>query len=172
MLLKQHLSRQLFILIVSYSSWLLLYNSLLIPFTFLDEWVIHILVVTSCLILSILGLEVSTNQGVFFQSIAIDDYPGVVISHHCDALSVIAIFIIVLCVFSHQHRFLWRYILSGSVIIQFVNVIRIVCLSLIFRFHPEWLKFNHDYTFTILVYGVVVLIWWWRFRSLDKAQLS
>jgi exosortase/archaeosortase family protein len=172
MLLEKNLSKQLFVLVLSYSLWLLVYNTVLIPYTLLDEWIVHLLVVVSCLMLSFFGFDVSTNPAFFLNAISIDHYPGVVISHHCDALSVVVIFIIILCVFSFRKPHLWRFILFGSVVIQFVNILRIVCLSIIFRFHPGWLKFNHDYTFTILVYGVVILMWWWRFRSIDNLKVK
>ena len=36
---------------------------------------------------------------------------------------------------------------------------------------PEWLKFNHDYTFTVLVYAVVFGLWygWVRWFVLAKS---
>jgi exosortase/archaeosortase family protein len=44
--------------------------------------------------------------------------------------------------------------------IEVVNVIRIVSLAIITKYYPQSLAFNHDYTFTIVVYGFVIFLWW------------
>jgi hypothetical protein len=40
-----------------------------------------------------------------------------------------------------------------------LNVLRIVALAIIMSVNEEWLAFNHDYTFTILVYAYVFALW-------------
>jgi exosortase/archaeosortase family protein len=50
--------------------------------------------------------------------------------------------------------------LLGIIIIHFVNVLRITALAIIVKVNPDWLYFNHNYTFTIVVYSFVFLLWW------------
>jgi hypothetical protein len=36
----------------------------------------------------------------------------------------------------------------------------VAALAIIVDINPEWLDFNHDYTFTILVYAAVFALWY------------
>jgi exosortase/archaeosortase family protein len=61
----------------------------------------------------------------------------------------------------------------GLIIIHFLNVARVVGLALIVHYNEAWLSFNHDYTFTLVVYGVVFGLWWFwinKFSIADSAK--
>lgn len=53
---------------------------------------------------------------------------------------------------------LW-FIPAGVLAILILNIIRIIVLSLIFYHTPEYLDFNHKYTFVIIVYGAIFGLW-------------
>ncbi len=53
---------------------------------------------------------------------------------------------------------LW-FIPAGVLAILILNIIRIIALSLIFYHTPEYLIFNHKYTFVIIVYGAIFGLW-------------
>lgn len=53
---------------------------------------------------------------------------------------------------------LW-FVPLGFLGILVLNIIRIFALSVIFYHHPEYLEFNHKYTFVILVYGAIFGLW-------------
>jgi exosortase/archaeosortase family protein len=53
---------------------------------------------------------------------------------------------------------LW-FIPLGLLIIYISNLFRIVLLVLIKIHFPGSLNFNHKYTFTVLVYGIIFLLW-------------
>ncbi|NJN26452.1 MAG: archaeosortase/exosortase family protein [Cyclobacteriaceae bacterium] len=53
---------------------------------------------------------------------------------------------------------LW-FVPLGFLGILILNIIRITGLCIIFYHHPEYLEFNHKYTFVILVYGAIFGLW-------------
>ena len=53
---------------------------------------------------------------------------------------------------------LW-FVPLGFLGILILNIIRIVILSMIYYHHPEYLDFNHKYTFVIIVYGAIFGLW-------------
>lgn len=53
---------------------------------------------------------------------------------------------------------LW-FIPSGFLAILVLNIIRIIALCVIYYYTPEYLKFNHKYTFVIIVYGAIFGLW-------------
>jgi len=70
-----------------------------------------------------------------------------------------------------KHK-LW-YIPLGILFTHLINALRVIALVIIAYMKPEWLNFNHDYTFTIIVYAFVFMLWWiWinKFSSMRKTQ--
>jgi exosortase family protein XrtF len=53
---------------------------------------------------------------------------------------------------------LW-FVPLGALAILVLNIIRIIALSVIYYHHPEYLEFNHKYTFVIIVYGAIFGLW-------------
>lgn len=81
------------------------------------------------------------------------------ISNSCNALSLIVLYIGFLLAYPGNVRNKIVFILSGSILIYFINIIRISALALIGLKAPEWLDFNHHFTFTALVYSIVFILW-------------
>jgi exosortase family protein XrtF len=163
-------SKYVLLTLLFYLVWLFFYQFFLLPKTFFDEYLIHSLAIVSGALLQFFGFNVSYNLGPFYHTLKIDYSSGVWISPNCDGLSVVAVFVIVLLSFPGERKRLLYFIPSGAVVIELVNVFRIVCLSIIYRYYPAWLKFNHDYTFTMVVYGVVIWLWWWWFTRYSNRQ--
>jgi exosortase/archaeosortase family protein len=53
---------------------------------------------------------------------------------------------------------LW-FIPLGILIIHLTNIIRILALAIIAYKSPNYLEFNHNYTFTVSVYIIVFALW-------------
>jgi exosortase family protein XrtF len=53
---------------------------------------------------------------------------------------------------------LW-FIPLGFAAILLLNIIRIILLAVIFYHTPQYLDFNHKYTFVIIVYGAIFGLW-------------
>jgi exosortase/archaeosortase family protein len=72
-----------------------------------------------------------------------------------------------------KHK-LW-YLPLGTLSVFYINALRVVGLAIIVSINPDWLAFNHDYTFTIVVYAYVFLLWviWVkRFSTMRHSEIS
>ncbi|RAJ15168.1 exosortase family protein XrtF [Olleya aquimaris] len=89
----------------------------------------------------------------------------------CNGTSIIILFISFIIAFAGRFKITFLYILSGSVLIYAVNLIRIVILS-IGLYHYPWRKEElHTVIFPGIIYGMVFLLWMiWvnRFSKLNQ----
>jgi exosortase family protein XrtF len=77
----------------------------------------------------------------------------------CNAVSVIILFASFVIAFSGKFRATLLFIVTGSVLLYFVNVIRIAILTvLLFRF-PENGHLLHGVLFPLIIYGLVFILW-------------
>jgi exosortase family protein XrtF len=91
--------------------------------------------------------------------IGVDGAHPIWIGGPCDGVAIMAIFLIFVSAFpGNQIHKLW-YIPLGILLIHFINVLRVAGLTLINFYAPEYLDFNHNYTFTFLVYGFIFILW-------------
>ena len=89
----------------------------------------------------------------------------------CNAISVIILFISFIIAFSGKIKTTILFLLSGSVLIYAVNLIRIVILSVGLYKYPERSTFLHSVVFPAIIYGMVFLLWMlWvnRFSNIGK----
>ncbi len=89
----------------------------------------------------------------------------------CNSISVLILFISFIVAFSGKLKATFFYILSGSVLIYIVNLIRIVILSMGVYHYPEHGDILHTVVFPAIIYGMVFLLWiFWvnRFSKLKK----
>jgi exosortase/archaeosortase family protein len=150
----------IFSVLAFYLLGLVVYESFLLPKTKMDEYLIHSLVVISEWVIQNLGYVTSAHQTPLFYTIQIENSVGVWVSPNCDGWMVIWVFLSV-WIFLPLKK-LWKFALIPLFIlaIEGVNVIRIVSLAIITKYYPQSLAFNHDFTFTVVVYGFVIFLWW------------
>ncbi len=89
----------------------------------------------------------------------------------CNAVSVIILFLSFIVAFSGSLKSTFFYILSGSVLIYAVNLIRIVLLTMGLYHYPEYEDVLHTVVFPAIIYGMVFLLWvFWvnRFSKLKQ----
>ncbi len=145
---------------LAYLLWFLTYEFYIIPKTNLDERVISNIVFFSEKILRFFSHDTyASTEDLNMQMIGVDGAHPVWIGRPCNGVSVIAIFCVFLIVFPGKviHK-LW-FIPMGIVLIHFTNILRVCALATISYYKPEYLQFNHTYTFTIIVYGLIFLLW-------------
>ena len=168
MSLKQRLSSvfssktgQFFLIAGSaYLFWFLLYELYIKPNTLLDEKVISNIVYFSNKILGWFSHETySSVDDLNMQMIGIDGAHPVWIGGPCDGVSIMAIFTIFLACFPANHLSKLWYIPTGIIIIHFLNIFRVCALAAISYYGPEYLAFNHTYTFTIFIYACIFGLW-------------
>lgn len=143
-----------------YLLWFFLYDLYLKPYTLLDEKVISNLVYFSSKILQLFSHQTySSTDDLNMQMIGVDGAHPVWIGGPCDGISVMAIFIIFIACFPANHRSKLWYIPTGIVIIHILNILRVCALAAISYYAPEYLDFNHNYTFTIIIYASIFGLW-------------
>ncbi len=157
----------IFLVTLTYALGVLLYDFWLLPKTNFDEYLIQFLVQMSEPILRTLGYFVLPHGEGWINTIRIQGSNGVWISSNCDGFALIWVFTAVLIFLPGKWFGKLAYLIFGGLIIEIFNVLRIVSLALVEHHYPQSLAFNHDYTFTVLVYSVVVGLW---FFWLKKAQ--
>lgn len=89
----------------------------------------------------------------------------------CNSISVIILFLSFIVAFSGKLKTTFFYIISGSVLIYVVNLIRIVVLAVGLHLYPKYGEVLHTVIFPGIIYGMVFLLWiFWvnRFSKLKK----
>jgi len=89
----------------------------------------------------------------------------------CNGMSVIILFIAFIIAFSGKFKTTLFYIISGSVLIYVVNLVRIVILSIGLYNYPWRREELHTVIFPAIIYGMVFLLWmFWvnRFSKINK----
>ena len=144
-----------------YLAWHLLYEFVLKPHTALDEVVATHLVNGSTWILELLGYEVMDAATCARpNSLGIAGAKCLQVGAPCDGVVLFALFTCFIIAFPGPWKKRLWYIPFGLVLIHLSNLTRITSLVLILYYNPEYLDFNHDYTFTIFVYAVIFALWY------------
>jgi len=85
---------------------------------------------------------------------------GTWIGEPCNGLKVMGLFALFVIAFPGKHLHKWWFILAGMVIIHITNALRVSALTIIEAKWPQYLDFNHNVTFQVLIYGVIFLMWY------------
>ncbi|WP_372938019.1 exosortase family protein XrtF [Seonamhaeicola sp.] len=91
----------------------------------------------------------------------------------CNSISVIILFVSFIIAFSGTFKITFLFLLSGSVLIYVVNLLRIVLLSLGLYHYPEKQHVFHTVVFPAIIYGMVFLLWiFWvnRFSKIRRTH--
>ena len=143
-----------------YALWYVVYEAVLKPFTRLDEAVIASLVHGTRGIGSLLGAEMRIGAGPWPTEVGLVGHAGVTIGTPCDGVVLFALFAVFVAAFPGNWKHKLWFVPAGIAVLFGVNLGRVVALTFIQAHVPELLKFNHDYTFTVGVYGVVLGLWY------------
>lgn len=150
-----------------YLCWYILYQYLLKESTHVDEWLIHSMVLSVEALLRIMGFALYevASSGFRWQLGIANSVEMLQIGAPCDGLVLFALFTIFILAFPGRvSRKLW-FIPLGILAIHVANLIRVFSLVLINFYAPEALGFNHDYTWTVLIYGFIFWLWYiWAVR--------
>lgn len=84
---------------------------------------------------------------------------GLFLGDSCNGISLFALYSIFIIAFPGKILSKIIFIPAGILCIHLLNVLRVVCLSVIAIYSYEWTEFNHTYTFTILIYAFIFGSW-------------
>lgn len=159
--LKKGPVRFILISVCLYAGLYMLYEFVLKPHTMLDESIIHHLIRVTESFYSAIGIDMIQYEASDFRTrVGIAESSGVFIGEPCNGFILFILFLAFIVAFPGPVKHKMWYIPAGILAIHFINAIRVIALVYIVYKKPEWLTFNHDYTFTILVYSFVFLLWW------------
>ncbi|HXB38899.1 MAG TPA: archaeosortase/exosortase family protein [Bacteroidia bacterium] len=158
-----------------YVSWFLLYELLIKPKTTIDEKLISVIITNARFLLNLFGF--TTYRAVEednMQLLGIDGGHPIWVGTPCNAMTLFAFFTLFIIAFPGNIKQKLWFIPLGILIIHVANLLRVIGLTLINYYKPEYLEFNHTYTFTIFVYGIIFALWmWWvnfSLKSLKKNE--
>jgi len=77
----------------------------------------------------------------------------------CNAISVIILFVSFVIAFSGKFKTTLLFILTGTVLIYLLNVIRIAILTVLLFHFPEKEHILHGVLFPLIIYGLVFILW-------------
>ena len=154
-----------------YVAWYMFYHLWINPHTRLDLFMINVLITHSSALLELLGYPlIEYPYDEIYRTMGIDGSNGVWIGDSCNGLNLFATFsIFILSWPGPWKRKLW-FIPAGMLIIHLINIVRIAMLSIIALHHPRWLDFNHTYTFQIIAYLLIFIMWMWWANRIGKEK--
>ncbi len=135
--------------------WYLFYELWLLPDGRLDEFLSVNIVGVSAGILSVAGFDVFQT----FRTLGIDGTPGLMIVDGCNGLEAIGLFIgfVVAYPGSMVKRIL--FIPAGILAIYLLNIFRIVTLTVLQSWAPQFFDFAHDYSTSAIFYLAIFGMW-------------
>jgi exosortase family protein XrtF len=146
-----------------YIIWYFINEYKLFGVAILDEAIVGNLISSSEYLLDLMGynlIDFSKFRGGH-RAFGIDGSNGVYIGNACNGLNLFVLFSLFVLVYPQNiKRKIW-FLPLGLIIIHILNILRITALSLISFYKPEYLMFNHTYTFTGIMYLVIFALWYW-----------
>jgi len=138
----------------------LIYQFIIKRYTFYDQKFIGSIIESADTLLHALGYTTfKVLQDRDMQVIGVDGSNGVWVGSNCNAITLFALFSVFIITYpGNQKHKLW-FIPAGILAIHLLNILRVVALALISYYYPQYLNFNHTYTFTFLVYFFIFLLW-------------
>lgn len=82
----------------------------------------------------------------------------VFIDDSCNGLRLYVLFVAFYLALNHFRQSI-RWIFLGVIGIFMFNVLRVFALTMLALHQPEFLEFNHKYTFVVLVYSWILWVW-------------
>lgn len=155
-----------------YLGWYLLYEWVIHPWGSLDTAVINNTSNLAEKMLRLFGYATFNDHNPTVRTIGVDGTHGLWIGDPCNGLTLFALFSCFVIAYPGTWKHKAWFIPSGILLIHAANILRVTGLCIIVEEAPEWLNFNHTYTFQILMYALIFGMWmyWVRRFANDKTQ--
>ncbi len=92
-------------------------------------------------------------------TVYVDSSRMLYIGNACNGVEFFGIFLSFVMVYPVPFRHKWWFAIAGIVCIHILNSIRLGLLVVIYNRYPINFDFNHKYTFVIIIYGTLFLMW-------------
>lgn len=93
----------------------------------------------------------------------------------CNSFSIIILFLAFIIAFSGSLKATVLFGFFGSLLIYFVNLLRIIALSVLYYRYPNYQDILHNLLFPAIIYGLTFMLWitWVKFFSnITKNELK
>jgi exosortase family protein XrtF len=124
----------------------------------LGNWVTHQLGVAGAWTLRLTGLDATVVNQPYTQ-IYVAGAPLLGIGDACNGVDFFGLFACFVLAFPAQVKSKYWFLPLGILFIHLLNVLRVVILCLNYYYYRPSFEFNHHYTFVVVVYGVMFLLW-------------
>lgn len=139
----------------------LVYQFVVRRYTLYDQRFIAGIIESADFILKSVGYSTfKVLQDRDMQVIGIDGSGGVWVGSNCNAITLFGLFSVFIIMYpggNQKHK--WWFVPAGILAIHLLNIFRVVALAIIARYKPDYLNFNHTYTFTFMVYAFIFCLW-------------
>ena len=165
-ILKKFGLRSLIVFII----WMLLYHGYIIPDGRLNQFLTGTVITGTLTGLNLLGHN-SIREDNY---VLIDSEPMVLVADNCNGLELFVLYAGFLICFPGRLKYKLIFIPVGIILIYTINVIREIILALNYKFFRETFEFNHKYTYVLIVYIFVFILWrvWIKRYSIISDQIS
>lgn len=147
---------------------------------FFPEWIYEMhyqlirqqTIVSGWLLSAFYHVDMYFLQGNCLGAIRLEHMDSVCVGTGCSGLELFFIFAAFILIYQGNRRHMWWFLPVGLGAILVLNIIRITLLSVINHHYPQYLDFNHKYTFVLIVYGAIFALWliWVNRLSISKKQ--
>jgi len=109
--------------------------------------------------MGLFGYNTSTQVEGLFAMLKIDGNNVIAIGNPCNGLVIMALYAGFIIAYPGPIKTKSIFIVAGILIIFIMNLMRVVALTFNWMYYQSSFEFNHNYTFTFLVYAVVFIMW-------------
>ena len=108
---------------------------------------------------NLIGVKLSVVRNYMDYNIVYNNKITAKIIEGCNAISVIILFISFVVAFSGNLKQTLVFILGGSLFIYFLNILRIIILSVLMYYYPAQEHILHGVIFPLIIYGAIFILW-------------
>lgn len=147
--------------LVLYLAWTAFYELWLHPNREIELLVVSNITWIANGIIELLGFELIVPEFLYEyeKTVGIDGTHGLFVSDSCSGVTLMALFTGFIIAYPGKLLRKLVFIPIGIVTIHFINILRIIGLCIVLKYYPGYFEFNHHYTFTLVVYAYVFLLW-------------
>lgn len=153
---KNPIVRFLISIFILYILWYCVYDLWLHPIGKIDLVVIDFTIVVSKWLLELMNYTVFTGVE---RVIGVDGTGGLWIGDNCNGIALFGLFAGFVMAYKGKIIYKIVYIIMGVVSIELLNILRVVGLAILDTHSRAWTEFNHTYTFNIIIYAYIFMLW-------------
>lgn len=99
-------------------------------------------------------------------------YAIVGVGNYCLAIQLWIFFVALIVSYSGKwYNKLW-FSVMGVLLINLINIFRVIALVFAAYYYPKYIQFNHDYVFNVIIYIFTFFMWMWWVNRFSENGLK